>query len=45
MRIEKKASSKLTILNEGKVKRGGLKSQPSSPKPNIKPPGQKPVSK
>ncbi len=42
---KKKASSRITALNEGKVKRGGVKAKPSSPKPNIKPAGQNPSTK
>lgn len=29
-------------LSEGKVKKGGVNERPSTPKPNIKPPAQKP---
>ena len=32
----------VSILTEGKVRKGGIKPKPSSPKPNITPSGQKP---
>ena len=32
-------------LMEGRIRKGGIKPRPSSPKPNIKPVGQKPLSK
>jgi len=41
---KRKASSKLKIFNEGKVRRGGVKHEPTCPKPKIKPSGQKPSS-
>jgi len=34
-----------SILTEGKVRKGGIKPKPSSPKPNITPAGQKPSPK
>lgn len=34
-----------SILTEGKVRRGGIKPKPLSPKPNITPSGQKPSPK
>ena len=40
-RIIKKVSGRI-ILTEGKIRKGGVKPRPSSPKPNIKPVGQKP---
>ena len=45
VRVAKKASVRVTILTEGKVRRGGIKSKPSCPKPNIRPVGQKPSHK
>jgi hypothetical protein len=41
---KKKEISKLTVLNEGKIRRGGVKPEPTCPKPKIKPSGQKPSS-
>lgn len=39
-----KKSSKLIVVNEGKIRRGGVKPKPSCPKPKINPSGQKPSS-
>ena len=41
VRKAKKVSGRI-ILTEGKIRKGGVKPRPSSPKPNIKPVGQKP---
>ena len=49
--VKKKASGRISgraagrILMEGKVRKGGIKPRPTSPKPNITPAGQKPSSK
>jgi len=46
--VKKKASGRISgraagiILTEGKVRKGGVKPRPTSPKPNITPAGQKP---
>lgn len=40
----KRASGRI-ILTEGKVRKGGIKPKPLSPKPNITPAGQKPSPK
>jgi hypothetical protein len=47
VRKSKRASGQIrvTILTEGKVKKGGLKPKPSSQKPSVKPAGQNPSPK
>lgn len=45
VRKAKKVSGRTIILTEGKIRKGGVKPRPSSPKPNIKPVGQKPSPK
>lgn len=46
---KKKASGGFAVgrilTTEGKVRKGGLKPKPSTPKPNIKPAGQNPSGK
>jgi len=44
VRKAKKVSGRI-ILTEGKIRKGGVKPRPSSPKPNIKPVGQQPSPK
>lgn len=42
--LQKRVNQALKVgLTEGKVKKGGVKPKPSSPKPNVKPIGQKPA--
>lgn len=41
-KLGKKSGSR---LSEGAIKKGGTKPQPTSPKPNVKPLGQRPSPK
>ena len=45
MGIMTEKTSSGDIFTEGKVKKGGVRAKPSSPKPVVKPAGQKPSTK